>query len=293
MTTAGGVRFGVLVLPDAPYPCLIERWRDAESLGFDAVYVADHTGDYRNLSGHWFEGWTTLTLLAATTSRVRIGTLVSNPVLRSPVLLAKAAVAVDHLSNGRLDLGIGTGIASFDHAAMGLTSWSGRERVDRFAEYVEIVDGLLRTTDVPYRFTGRYFRTEVAPMTPPPVQRPRPPVIVGGQSPTVRRVAARYADSWNTHGPFGMALNDIIALTGKQNTELDELCEAYGRSPSRVRRAVLLFDALDPWQSSHGLDEIVTRFRPVRVDEFVLFWPPEDRRGDLDHIAANVLPTLR
>src|SRR5919107_3243021 len=142
---AGGrreaVRFGIEVPQDAPFPALVERWHRVEELGFDHLWVADHSadtrtdhsGDYRNLDGTGFDGGTVLAIMAKETTRIRIGTLVSNPVLRPPALLAKEALTVDHLSGGRLELGIGTGIEPLDHAAVGLDYWSPGERVARFS----------------------------------------------------------------------------------------------------------------------------------------------------------------
>ena len=148
-------------------------------MGFDIAYVTDHTGDYRNLAGYWLDGWTVLTHMARHTDRIRIGTLVTNPLLHHPAQLAKQAVAVDHLSGGRLELGIGTGIAGFDHNAVGQDYWPPRERADRFAEYVAIVDGVLRSQGGSFQHTGTYLRSSGTPMSPAPVQQPRPPITVG------------------------------------------------------------------------------------------------------------------
>jgi alkanesulfonate monooxygenase SsuD/methylene tetrahydromethanopterin reductase-like flavin-dependent oxidoreductase (luciferase family) len=138
------LRFGVLVVPDAPFPTLAERWRRGEELGFDFLFVADHYRHTRDPSLTWFEGWTVLAAMALQTSRVRIGPLVANPILRGPAVLAKAAAAVDHLSNGRLELAIGKGAEEFDHQAPGTRLWSPRERAARFREYIQVVDGALR-----------------------------------------------------------------------------------------------------------------------------------------------------
>lgn len=285
--------FGVLVLPDAPFPVLEERWRLIEDLGFDQLWVADHAGDYRDLSGHWFDGWTALAVMALRTTRIRVGTLVSNPILRPPVLLAKEAVAVDHLSGGRLELGIGTGIAPFDHHAMGIEPWSPGERATRLAEYVEVVEGVLRGHGRSYTFEGRHHRADAVPTTPAPVQRPRPPLTVAGQSPTVLRVAARYADCWNTHGPYGLDLEEILEVTRRQGRQLDELCLAAGREPGELRRSLLLFEALDAWRSPGALEEVVTRFAAIGVGEFILLWPPDRRLADLERAARVVIPALR
>lgn len=290
---AAPLRFGVLLHPDAPFPALAERCRRVETLGFDQLFLPDHSGDYRDLSGHWFEGWSVLAAVALHTSRVRIGTLVSNPILRPPALLAKQAVTLDHLSGGRLELGIGTGIAPFDHAAVGSEPWPAGERVGRFAEYVEVVDGLLRGGGRPYGFEGRWLRVREAATAPEPVQRPRPPLVVAGQSPTVLRVAAERADAWNTHGPFGAGVDQILDITRRQNDQLDELCTATGRDPASLRRSLLLFAALDPWAAPVAFPDIVARFAEAGISEFVLAWPPADHLETFEQLSSEVIPALR
>ena len=295
------MRFGIEVPQDTPFATLIERWRRVEDLGFDHLWVADHwadtrtdhTGDYHNLDGTWFDGWTVLAVMSKETARIRIGTLVSNPVLRPPALLAKEALTIDHLSGGRLELGIGTGIEPLDHAAMGLDYWSPQERVARFSEYVEVVDGLLRGPSRAYAFEGRYYRTQEAAMGPPPVQRPRPPITVGGQSPTVLRVAAERADCWNTAGPVGVGMDQILEITRQQNERLDELCVAFGRDPTELRRSLFMVGALDAWASPDAVEQIVKRFGEIGIGEFVFFWPPDERLDLLEHVATEVIPALR
>jgi alkanesulfonate monooxygenase SsuD/methylene tetrahydromethanopterin reductase-like flavin-dependent oxidoreductase (luciferase family) len=122
------LRFGLLVVPDAPFPTLAERWRRVEELGFDFLFVADHYRHTRNASLPWFDGWTALAAMALQTTTVRIGPLVANPILRGPAVLAKAAAALDPLSDGRLELAIGKGVEEFDHRATGTPFWSPRER---------------------------------------------------------------------------------------------------------------------------------------------------------------------
>lgn len=292
MTNPQAVRFGILIPQDAPFDELVERWRRAEELGFDAAYVADHTGDYRNLDGYWLDGWTVLTHMAAHTERIRVGTLVTNPLLHHPAQLAKQAAAIDHLSGGRLELGIGTGIAGFDHDAVGQDYWPPRQRADRFAEYIAIVDGVLRGASRSFQHAGIYLRTGGTPMSPAPLQQPRPPITVGGQSPTVLRVAVQHAECWNTHGPFGRTVDEIAELTAQQNERLDELCADQGRDPSTLRRSLLLFDALDAWSSEHHFQKVVHEFRHTGIHEFVVFWPSPDRLPLLER-AADLMPELR
>ena len=287
------MRFGVVVPPNAPFPVLATRWRRVEELGFDHLWVEDHSRDYRDPNGLWFDGWTVLAVMAFHTRRVRIGPLVSNPILRGPAVLAKAAATVDHLSGGRLELGIGSGIAPFDHAAMGVPYWPGPVRAARFAEYVEVVDGLLRSAGRPYAFAGDHYRTENLAMAPAPVQVPRPPITVGGQSPTALRIAARWGECWNTHGPFGKSPEEILDLTRRQMARLDELCAAAGRPPGAVRRSLLLFGPLDPWTADVDVETVFASFRDAGVREFIVFWPGDDRLGDLEELALDVLPALR
>lgn len=287
------LRFGIVVHQDAPLPMLVERFRRAEALGFDAAYVCDHSRDYRHPGGYWLDGWTVLAALAGETSKIRLGTLVSNPILRSPVLLAAQAVAVDHLSGGRLELGIGTGIAGFDHDAMGVPYWSPAERAARFAEYVQVVDGLLRDRAGAFVFEGRYHATKGVAMNPTPLQQPRPPITLGGQSPTVLRLAATHADCWNTHGPFDHDADSIFEVTRRQNRHLDELCRAASRDPRELRRSLLLHAALDAWASPDAFEANVTRFVDAGMREFVAFWPADDATALLEKTAVDVLPNLR
>jgi alkanesulfonate monooxygenase SsuD/methylene tetrahydromethanopterin reductase-like flavin-dependent oxidoreductase (luciferase family) len=290
----GTMQFGIMVYPDAPPAVLAERYRRAEALGFDQLFLPDHSGDLRNLDGFWLEGWTALTAAALQTSRIRIGPLVSNPILRSPAMLAKQALAVDHLSGGRLELGIGAGIFDFDHHAVGTAPWSARERAGRFAEYVEIVDGVLRGAGRPYTFEGQWLWARDVPTAPGPVQQPRPPLIVGGQSPTILRVAAERADVWNTIGPMGAAFEEVLEATARQNRQLDELCTAAGRDPSTLRRSLAVFQSTDPWVSPVTLEEVVERFTQIGIAEFVIGWPEDEHRVDeLEPLALNVIPTLR
>lgn len=287
------LRFGVLDLPDASFSVLKERWRLIEDLGFDHLWTADHTSDYRDLSGPWLDGWVTLAAMASGTSHIRIGTLVSNPILRHPVILAKQAASVDHLSAGRLDLGIGTGIAPFDHAAVGTEYWPPRERAGRFTEYVRIVDELLSSGEAPYGFQGHHYTSHRTRLVPAPLQRPRPPLTLGGQSPTVLRVAAERADAWNTHGPFGATVDEIAETTRRQGERLDLLCEASGRNPRDLRRSLLLFEALDAWTAPDAFERVVDRFLEIGFRDFVVFWPGDDRRHLLEDVAMRVIPRLR
>jgi alkanesulfonate monooxygenase SsuD/methylene tetrahydromethanopterin reductase-like flavin-dependent oxidoreductase (luciferase family) len=282
------LRFGVLDVPDAAFPTLVERWRRIEEFGFDFLFVADHYRHTRDASLPWFDGWTALAAMALETNRVRIGPLVSNPILRGPAVVAKAAVAVDHLSRGRLELAIGKGVEEFDHLAMGLPYWSAAERTARFREYTQIVDGLLQSWETPFTFEGRYYSTYETTVAPAPVQRPRPPITVGGQSPSVRRIAAERADCWNTFALGDLPFNDIVETVRNQNHELDEQCVELDRDPATLRRSLVLWKPLDPWETPDAFERIVTSFRDAGISELTVMWPPSDRLPLLEKAAATI-----
>jgi alkanesulfonate monooxygenase SsuD/methylene tetrahydromethanopterin reductase-like flavin-dependent oxidoreductase (luciferase family) len=280
------LRFGVLVLQNADFSTLRERWRRVEELGFDMLFVADHARHTRDPSERWFDGWTTLVAMAVETSTIRVGTLVANPILRRPTVLAKAAVAVDHLSRGRLELALGQGVERFDHDETGIPYWSPAERAARFREYVEIVDGALRSWESPFNFDGRHHQARGVSLGPPPLQRPRPPITVGGRSPTVLRVAAERADCWNTFGLTPTPVEQVVEATRRHNRELDERCAELGRDPADLRRSLVMWAPLDPWAGPHAFERIVESFRDAGISEFIVMWPPEERLPLLERAAA-------
>jgi alkanesulfonate monooxygenase SsuD/methylene tetrahydromethanopterin reductase-like flavin-dependent oxidoreductase (luciferase family) len=275
--TSSGLRFGVLVLQDADFGTLRERWRRVEELGFDYLFVADHARHARDPSHTWFDGWSTLVAMALETRSIRIGPLVANPILRRPTVLAKAAAAVDHFSMGRLELALGQGVERFDHDETGTPYWSPAERAARFREYVEVVDGALRSWEAPFSFKGRHHRARDVSLAPAPVQRPRPPITVGGRSPTVLRVAAERADCWNTFGLLPTTAEEVVETTRRQNRELDDRCAEMGRDPADLRRSLVMWSPLDPWSATDCFERLVDRFRDAGIAEFIVMWPPDDR----------------
>ena len=283
--------FGLAIDVDAPFPDLIERARTAEMLGFDTVYVPDHSRPWRHdpePGGLWFDGWTALAAFGAATSTIRVGTLVTNPVLRPPGLVVREALAVDHLSAGRLQLGIGTGIAGFDHEASATPYWPLGERIARFREYVAFVDAALRSSGVPFEATGQYFTGRLTGL-PAPVQLPRPPITVAGASKGVRAVAAERAECWNTHGAFGVAPEDLIDHLAILNADVSVRCQAAGRDPSDLRRSVLLLGPLSPWTRIGRLAELVDTMSAIGYEEIVMFWPwTDDERAVFDHDSSEL-----
>ena len=178
-----GIRFGIVALQDKPWDELVRLWQKFEALGFDSTWIADHFVNYANPTGPWLEGWTTLAALANSTSRIRIGTLVTSISLRNPALLARQAMTVDHISGGRLELGIGAGApgrVDSSYRMIGIDDWPFQERAERLREQVEIVDGLLR--NITSSYNGKYYKIEDAMMAPGPIQKPRPPIVVAAHA---------------------------------------------------------------------------------------------------------------
>jgi alkanesulfonate monooxygenase SsuD/methylene tetrahydromethanopterin reductase-like flavin-dependent oxidoreductase (luciferase family) len=287
------LRFGVLDLPDAPFETLFERWRQIEELGFDLLFAPDHARHTRDSSLSWFDGLTVLGAMALKTSRIRIGALVANPLLHPPSVLAKKAAALDHLSRGRLELGIGMGVEKFDHLETGNDYWPARERAARYSEYVEVVDGVLRSSEEPFSFSGSYYRTKDAGLAPPTPQKPRPPLIIGSRSPTGRALAVERGDCWNTYALTGEGtIKEIVEKTRRRNEGLDERCATAGRDPAALRRSLVMWSPLDPWAEPDALERIVEAFRPAGITEFIAMWPGDDRR-ELIERAARLMARLR
>lgn len=294
------VRFGIITIQNRPWQDLIERWRSIEALGLDNVWVADHFADPFSPSDPWFEGWTVLAALATHTSRIRIGTLVSSLPLRNPALLARQAITVDHISNGRLELGLGTGVSGKTdpvYSMIGIDDWAKPERVARFQEAIEIIDQCLRNRVVTYH--GKYYRVNGAMMSPPPIQQPRPPITVAAMGPKMLRLAARYADSWNSMG-IGSRWDDppnkMMENTRRRNELLDRYCKEIGRNPENIRRSLLVFgrEATEAYSSAESFLEVVSRYRKIGISEFIFYYPNKnDQLAVFQKVAREIIPSLK
>jgi F420-dependent oxidoreductase-like protein len=176
---------------------LLATWKEAEALGFDSAWAYDHFMPiFGDQDGSCLEGWTALAALAASTSRMRIGLLVTGNTYRNPALLAKMATTVDQVSHGRLVLGIGAGWFERDHTAYGIPFGSPKERARMLGESLQVITKLW-SDDHP-SFTGRYYTLDHAPFAPKNVQTPHPPIVIGGQGKQwIVPLVARWADGWN------------------------------------------------------------------------------------------------
>jgi F420-dependent oxidoreductase-like protein len=280
------VRFGICTDQNLPWPKLVERWRLFEELGFDSVWDCDHYVQPSQPHGPYYEAWTLLAALAAVTSRIRIGVLVTCNTFRHPALLAKEAVTVDHISNGRLELGLGAGWYEPEHAMYGIEFPPPAELIGRFVEAVQIVDRLLRSEEV--SFEGKHYTLRNAEFRPGPIQQPRPPLTIGAHGPRMLRLCAEYADAWNSFG----SVEEIRA----RNAVLDEKCAEVGRDPQDIVRSLYMWAAKaddDPWSSIDAFQDVIGRYREVGINEFIIDQPGDKQMPVLEQVAADVIPALR
>ena len=266
------------------WPEILRRVRFAEEAGFDGVWVFDHfkplypdprTGDW---DGPCFESWTLLAALAAATNRIRLGALVTGVTYRHPSVLAAEAVTVDHVSGGRLELGIGAAWHEGEHRELGIPFPPRRERFERLDEAVQLIKALM--TEDAATFRGRHYRLEHATYLPRPIQRPHPPVWIGASGERVALpIAARHADVW--HG-FGS-----VEALARKGALLEEHARRAGREPGAIGRATDL-SISEPWE------EVRARSRALADAGFsylIVSWPSEGWPR-LEEFVTRVLPSL-
>lgn len=293
------LRFGAVILQDFPWQELVKLWRKFDSLGFDSTWIADHFVNYAHPTSPWLEGWTTLAALANCTSRIRIGTLVTSIPFRHPAVLARQAMTVDLISNGRLEIGIGAGAPGKidpSYTMTGIDDWPFKERTERLKEQVEIIDTLLRNITSSYE--GKYYNLKDTIMAPGPVQKPRPPLVVAAHVKASLRVAAEYADAWVSFGAdFGAPIDIVVEKTQKRIAYLDKYCEKIGRDPGTLRRSLLVFgeEANHAFASEEKFTEIVDRYAALGINELVFFYPffAPDQIPMFEKIAQETIPKLR
>jgi F420-dependent oxidoreductase-like protein len=261
------------------WPELAERVRFAESAGFDGAWVFDHFSPlYGDPNGPCLEGWTLLAGLAAITSRIRLGVLVTGITYRHPSVLATEAITVDHISNGRLELGVGAAWHQPEHEALGIPFPPIRERAERLEEGVQVIR-LLMTKDRA-SFSGRHYHLRNASYHPRPVQRPHPPIWIGASGEQLMLpIVARQADAWHAFGS-----DQSMA---RKSRLLDELAEKAGRNPKAILRSASL-SLSRPW------DQVRRRAGQLREAGFgyvIAEWPSEGKRR-LDEFVEKFMPEL-
>ncbi|GIF48143.1 luciferase-like monooxygenase [Asanoa ferruginea] len=277
------MRIGVLLLPTDPWPESVALARRIEEMGYDHLWTYDHLSWRRYRDRPWHAAIPWLTGIAARTSRIRLGTMVSSPNFRHPVTLAKEAMTLDHVSEGRLTLGIGAGGIGFDATVLGGSVLSPGERARRLDEFVGTVDTLLREPSASH--SGEFYTVDEARMLPGCVQRPRLPLAVAAGGRKTMETVIRYADAWITEGEE--------ATIRVNAARLDE----SGRAIDRI----LLADngPERPLSSVEAFLDLVGRYAELGFTDLVFHHPRPydpiwtDNPAMVEKIATEALPKLR
>jgi alkanesulfonate monooxygenase SsuD/methylene tetrahydromethanopterin reductase-like flavin-dependent oxidoreductase (luciferase family) len=292
------MRIGVVVLPELPWAQQVRQWQQLDDWGFHAAYTYDHLA-WRSLAdSSWYATVPTLAAAATATRRIRLGTWVASPNFRHPVPFAKELMTLDDMSQGRFVLGVGAGGEGFDASVLGDDAPTPRERVDRFAEFVEALDLLLTQPSTTY--DGAWFRSVDARMVPGCVQRPRLPFVVAANGPRAMRVVARHGQGWATTGltPSDDGPERWWATLPDAVGRLDDALVSAGRQPSEVER-YLSVDASGSFalDSVEQLRDALGRAEALGFTEIVVHWPRPSGvyagdEGVLEQVASEVLPEL-
>jgi alkanesulfonate monooxygenase SsuD/methylene tetrahydromethanopterin reductase-like flavin-dependent oxidoreductase (luciferase family) len=246
MSATNRPSFGILTAPmNVGYDDLVAVWRDADDIDeIEHAWLFDHLmpigGDP---DGPIFEGWTLLSALAAMTTRLRLGLIVTSNRFRPPAVLAKIATTVDVVSGGRLVLGIGAGsrpsmaTARREYDAHGLPYLDASDAVASLSEACTVIRRLWTEAE-PFDFDGAHVQLTGAFGNPKPIQRPHPPIMIGGRSKAVLRLVAEHADIWNIPGGD---MADVI----ERSALVDRYCTEIGRDPASITRSILLLVSYD------------------------------------------------
>ncbi|BCL14947.1 luciferase [Micromonospora sagamiensis] len=290
------MRIGIVILPDQRWSEAQRRWRQAEDWGFDHAWTYDHLGWRDLVDGPWFDSMSTLTAAALVTSRIRLGTLVASPNFRHPAAFARQVTTLDDISGGRLLLGIGAGGIGFDATVLGGDTLPPRRRVDRFGEFTELLDLVLRQDGVTWR--GEWFSAVDARNNPGCVQMPRVPFVVAANGPRSMRLVARFGQGWVTTGAGGDDLETWWESVAALAAQMDVTLDGAGRDPATLDRYLSL-DAAPVFSmtSADFFADAVERAARLGFTDVVTHWPRLSSwyAGDENVLAevAERLPELR
>ena len=278
------MRVGIVILPELRWAQAQERWRRAEEYGFAHAWTYDHLA-WRDLAdGPWFDAIATLTAAATATRTIRLGTLVASPNFRNPVHFAREVTALDDISGGRLTLGLGAGAAapSFDALVLGHPPLSPRQRTDRYAEFVELLDTLLRSERTTWR--GQYYEAVDARTTPGCVQQPRVPFVLAANAPRGMALAARFGQGWVT---MGGTADDLEAWW----RSVEELANRYEGTGDRY----LMLDSAPVFSLSSAsfFEDQIGRARELGFTDAITHWPrPSSWYAGDESVLDEVAPML-
>jgi len=272
------VRVGLVILPSDRWETARRQWEWADASGFCSAWTYDHVRWGGMPDGPWHAAIPVLAAAAAVTKRIRLGTLVATPNFRHPVTLARDALALDDVSDGRLDLGLGPGSEGFDASALGQEPWTPAERLARFAEFLQVLEPVVhgaaqeRTT----LRTAHYTANE-APSTPGALQQPLPLTIAAGGRKGLQ-LAVAHGQNWVTIGPTGAGPRtpeSVLDAVQRQLVLLDEACGAAERVPQSLGKILLWMPTEPPIESVGQFEDIAGPYEALGFDQFVLHHPAQ------------------
>ncbi|MDO8751080.1 MAG: TIGR03560 family F420-dependent LLM class oxidoreductase [Dehalococcoidia bacterium] len=312
------VKFGIMLPPEhTDYKELIDLWRMVEDLGFDSAWADDHfvPSDFVP-PGPRNESWVSLTYLLSHTERIRGGVYVSGNTYRHPAVLAKMATSLDIISNGRLILGIGGAYRKSEHTFYGIPYYTTGERIRQLDEACELITKLWSLKQGEHaNFQGKYYSLKDAPFEPQPVQKPHPPIMIGGGGERLTlRVVAKWADWWNLH------IRPLREVQHKMDV-LRQHCEAVGRNYDDIKKTVGMPLVMTPdhdrgmaiaermaQRQGIPLEDVLTsnyvgtvddmkeltqRYIDIGVTYFILPMVPPVRKNDIRRFGEEVIPAFR
>jgi alkanesulfonate monooxygenase SsuD/methylene tetrahydromethanopterin reductase-like flavin-dependent oxidoreductase (luciferase family) len=277
------MRFGIVILPQDPWPVARRKWQSAEGLGFDHAWTYDHLS-WRSLADQpWHATIPTLTAAAAATDTIKLGTFVASPNFRHPVPFAKDIATADDISGGRFLLGMGSGGIGFDASVLGQNELTPRQRHERFVEFVTLLDTLLRfedPVDVPgpgISSMGEWFTAHHARMVGTPAQLPRVPFVLAANGPKALALAARYGQGWVTTGSDGATGEEWWSGIATLVKRFEDAAESQGRDPSTIDR-YLSFDSGGQFslESVGTFEDMVGRAEELGFTDVIAHWPREE-----------------
>lgn len=279
------LRFGIKTAPqDTTYADMLAVWEEADGISaIEHAWLFDHYAPINgNVDGPCLEGWTVLTAFAARTKRLRLGLMVTGNTYRHPAVLTKIAITTDVISGGRVDFGIGAGWNEYEHTSMGIPLYAPGERIRRLDEACEIYKQLC--TQHLTNFDGRYYQLKEARSEPKPIQKPYPPITIGGSGEQLTlRVVAKHADIWNFAG------SDLDTFKHKDSV-LREHCTAIGRDTNEIERSVQFPVNYD---DINATVRVIQSFVDVGATHLILSLRPPFPAGIVARLAAEVIPKIR
>jgi F420-dependent oxidoreductase-like protein len=296
------MRFSFWPMPSQDFETMKSLAAHVEQTGWDGLWLADHfMPNAEDVSTPWPEAWTTLSALAAVVPRIRMGTLVTGNTYRHPAVLAKMAATADHISGGRVVLGLGSGWQENEHEMYGIPFYTVNNRLQRLEEACQVIKALFSEESV--NFDGEFYQLKNAPLQPKPKQDNLPLLIGGGGEKVTLKITAKYADEWNVWGTVETMINKMKIL--------DQHCEDAGRNPADIQRsAVALMFLTDDEKFAQKMNagdqaaiagnvnqiqDIVGAYQAAGVDELIVpdFTMGPDKLEILDKLINEVAPVAR